>query len=476
MGNWKIVTIGASGGGADPGTYFAVIGADGTNNGTWTDTNRCNSIIVDDDYNVYSGWTVSSNNSYQGILLMQDANGAVQFKKNLTISNSTNYNSVRGMAFDDSGRIHIFGCQSPSYSNGLGLSCHSASDGSKIYGRGISDPEGGTPENGNDSFMTQGLQLTSDGKLALGFVNQISSSDNRINTMLLTPGSSSYTVNRAGKYEFQGGTNTTRGNGLYFVSSYDNKSWTCGDVVGRNGIAAFDASGGTTGSFGISYYRGYAVFLHMSNSTGNWYWANTFSSESGQYLYLMKYTASGTYQWTRRMGPASSSSYVNTIDSYFGGAWEDSNGDVYWSVKGSNSNQFGGQYESMTMVFKFNSSGTLQWSRRFWLYNNSSFAASIYGDPTDAGAIYITTRGDNPFFVKYPKDGSVTGNWTLGGRTLYISSDVGLSVLSTTAFNNISSGAYNPDFESTNVTPGTSGGSFTVSNLSQNPKTALNLT
>jgi len=474
MSGIMMVMLGASGG-ADPGTFFAVIGKDGTSNGSWTDTNRCNQILVDDDFNVYSAWTVSATNSVQAILLKQDANGAVLYKKNLQNGASTNYNSVRGMCFDSSGRIHMFNCAGASSSNVLGLSCHDPSDGSQNYARGISDPSGGTPENGNDSYMANHLQPTGNGKLALGFTVNIAHNNNRINTMIVTPGSSSYSVDRAGKYEFSAGTNTTRGNGLYFVGSYNNKCWTCGDVVNRNGMAVFDTSGSTTGSFGINYYRGYTQFLYMNNSTGNWYWQGTFSSESGQYLYLMKYTSGGSHTWTRRVGPASSSSYVSTVDPYYGGAWEDSNGDVYWSVKGSNTNQHGGSYESMSMLFKFNSSGTLQWSRRFWIQNNSSFAADVFGDEKDDGAIYLTTRGDNPYFVKYPKDGSITGSYTLGSRTFKISSDVSLTSQSAGAFTSIST-SYGPDFESTNITPGTTGGGFSVSNLSQSPKTALNMT
>ena len=94
MSGIMMVMLGASGG-ADPGTFFAVIGKDGTNNGSWTDTNRCNQILVDDDFNVYSAWTVSATNSVQAILLKQDANGAVLYKKNLQNGASTNYNSVR---------------------------------------------------------------------------------------------------------------------------------------------------------------------------------------------------------------------------------------------------------------------------------------------------------------------------------------------------------------------------------------------
>ena len=457
--------------GADPGNFFAVRGNNGTVNNPWNDAHRCNQVIIDEDYNVYSGWTIASNNSVQGALLKQDSSGGIIYKKSLGGSASTNYNSVQGMSFDSAGRLHILNCSSPSYGNNYALNCLDPSDGSITYSRGITV---GQPENGNDPSMSDLLRLTSNGKIVCGYATKTGTYSQRIITMLWTPGSSSYTLNRAGQYEFQGAIGTVRGNGPYFVSSYDNKSWVCADTASRNGISSFSDSG-STGGFGISYYRNYAKFHYMNDSTGNWYWSNCAGSEAGNYVYFMKYNASGSHQWTRKFGPATSSSYLSAIYTYYGGAWEDSNGDVYLSM-GSRNPSSGYANENNMTVFKLNSSGVTQWARRFWITSRDSYAANIYGDTKDDGSIYLTTQQNHQYFVKYPKDGNLTGSWNLGGQNLNISSDVGINNSSNSSYSNISSGAYNPDFTNTNYTVPTSGYPLTVSNMSNNPPTALNLT
>ena len=160
----------------------------------------------------------------------------------------------------------------------------------------------------------------------------------------------------------------------------------------------------------------------------------------------------GTVQWLSWSG-LNTSGYAAAVDIEF-----DSSGNIY--VLGYDQWQTGSYG---VFLCKFNSTGTLQWTRAFRSSGIFPGGLSISGDYAYFNiGMYDSDKG--PMIVKYPLDGSVTGTYTVGGKSLVISS---LSL--TSVRNNGSAGQYWSEV-SYSVSSGSSwtrsSGDYTISNLS----------
>jgi uncharacterized delta-60 repeat protein len=157
---------------------------------------------------------------------------------------------------------------------------------------------------------------------------------------------------------------------------------------------------------GASSERGYAVAIDSSN---NIYVAGEVSSAgAGNNDFLLaKYNSSGTIQWQRVLGGASNERGQ--------GVTVDSSDNVY--AFGFTESTGAGNYDFL--LAKYNSSGTIQWQRVLGgvSYDNGNSVAidssdnvCIIGETTSTGA------GGNDFLLaKLPSNGSLTGTYVLDG-------------------------------------------------------------
>lgn len=121
--------------------------------------------------------------------------------------------------------------------------------------------------------------------------------------------------------------------------------------------------------------------------------------QGGNEALLAKYNTSGTLQWQRILGGASS-------DIAFGVAL-DTSGNIY--IAGRTSSQGAGNNDFL--IAKYNSSGTIQWQRTFG--NSASNIANSIDLDSSNNICVLGSSGVFALLLKVPSDGSLTG--TYGG-------------------------------------------------------------
>ena len=150
---------------------------------------------------------------------------------------------------------------------------------------------------------------------------------------------------------------------------------------------------GTTSSNDIAY--GVAV-----DSSGNIYIAGVANGLACGFI--AKYDTNGTLQWQ---------SGTSGTSAYFYGVAVDSSGNVYAVGEGG-----GSPSGNPILVVKFDSSGTVQWKRRFY-DTNSSYGKGIAVD--SSGNVYVTGMWNNPStsinnIIVMKLDSSGTIQWQRG--------------------------------------------------------------
>jgi len=204
--------------------------------------------------------------------------------------------------------------------------------------------------------------------------------------------------------------NTSAGNTDLFVVKYNSsgtKQWT--KQLGSSGLDS--ANGITIDSSGNVYVTGVTFGgLDWNTSAG----AND--------LFVVKYNSSGTKQWTKQLGSASSD--------FANGVATDSSGNVYvvGGTKGAKLNSDNKRGMTEAFVIKYNSSGARQWTRLLGTWRKD-FANAVAID--SSGNIYVagaTERDledeprkdfagkDDLFVVKYDSKGKKQWTKQLGTK------------------------------------------------------------
>ena len=144
------------------------------------------------------------------------------------------------------------------------------------------------------------------------------------------------------------------------------------------------------------------------DSSGNVYSGGYHASDN----YFVKMNSSGTLQWVKTFGGGQAFPNNGAVDSV---------GNVYTQVNNG----------TVAFLVKFNSSGTVQWQR------------TIYGAASTSNCGTVVVLSDNFLFVTFsasdgsgvnaypmvvPTDGSKTGTYTVGGKTItYTSSSLSIA-------------------------------------------------
>jgi len=240
------------------------------------------------------------------------------------------------------------------------------------------------------------------------------------------------------------------------LDSSDNVYLACNGKAGAAYNRGYLIKYNSSGTFQWQTYVGYTLcgsfeveFRDVAtDSAGNVYVVGPLNSSSQWRCLIVKYNSSGTLQWVRR--------YLISSRTLGYGISIDSSDNIY--VTGV-CNQGG----LPSFLLKYNTSGTLQWAREM----KASASGNIYYQYISDVAIGInknpvvvsyaklstSTTDDKIFVYQVPADGSATGTFTLSGVPWTYSISSGNDDSSTTGLNYGTTGVTSSTFTPTISTP-----------------------
>jgi hypothetical protein len=196
------------------------------------------------------------------------------------------------------------------------------------------------------------------------------------------------------------------------------------------------------------YYEGGSVV----DTSGNLYVSGTGLGSGNWFPFVAKYNSSGTLQWQQTLSGANfttkaiystgngnlaaASNQQNTDSRWVTSLFNQSTGAVIWQreltgvsgivARGVATDSDGNVYSlgrvgvSELYIAKYNSSGTLQWQRRITMSGGGMFRpdeANIF--VTDNLDFYVGFNHEiGSYCLRLPQDGSLTGTYVLGSRTI----------------------------------------------------------
>ena len=169
-------------------------------------------------------------------------------------------------------------------------------------------------------------------------------------------------------------------------------------------LAKYDGSGNLTWQRAIQQTSRYDWFSSVAtDSSNNVYVVGGIYDGGSTYTgHIWKWNSSGTLQWMRQI------SAVQTGGNNQKGVRVavDPTGNVYWMTQNPSS-------PATKYIIKYNSSGTIQWQRSWNAAANTSTEVDI---KVDNDFIFLVGRvtGLDGYIAKLPTDGSKTGTYTVG--------------------------------------------------------------
>jgi uncharacterized delta-60 repeat protein len=342
------------------------------------------SVAMDSNDNVYMVGNIGPSGSYDAFMAKYDSAGTIQWQQTLSGGQSTE-EFVSDMAIDSNNNVYVTGYTRIDAGTSWLLIYKYNSEGVIQWQQTL----------GNGIFGDTGTAIT------------IDSSDNV------------YVCGRFVNY-FQ----------LVKYDSAGVVQWQIQTSDNAQGRAVTTDSSGNVYAFGTN--DSYDIMLVKYDSAGNFQWEKGLDSNGINepaeittdsndniymtgYLYgailIMKFNTEGVIQWQRTLsGAEDDTSYTIAIDS---------SDNVY--VGGSSRSVFnagaGSSYLRNSIIFKYNSSGEIQWQRSI----SGEYTDQIAGVAIDSrDNVYVTgyTRStsskDDIFLAKLPNDGSLTGTYSLG--------------------------------------------------------------
>ena len=235
--------------------------------------------------------------------------------------------------------------------------------------------------------------------------------------------------NSAGSLQFQKSATTAGASvGNQLDANYGNMIITPNDYiipVGKTHSAS--GSGVVVGSVAnisaagvLDWHREMAGYVNgieavAADSSNNIYLGARAGTSPANVPYIMKLNSAGTKQWARKIEGSASGTIWSA--SYPRRMAVDSSDNVYLVSNGDvNNSASGGANNEAVMVFKYNSSGVLQWSR--YIQGSISHMGTQSRITIDGSDMIISSYGQlqspsySMLFFKLPTDGSKTGSYT----------------------------------------------------------------
>jgi hypothetical protein len=356
----------------------------------------------------FGATNLTAGGDYDGYVAKYSSTGALLWVRQFGGSNpATDLLSPFGVAVDGAGSVYVSGY---------------------FFG---SDSVGSFTFNSGGAFVSEAFIAKLDGNGTVVWAKALGSSQGDIGYSLALDGAGNLYLAGAfqGTATFGSTTLTSAGNNDGFVAKLDN----AGTVVWARRM------GGSSDD---------QVFDIAVDNSGNVYIAGTFSSSTASFgsttltnagnydVFVTKLSSAGTFLWTRGQG--------GSMDDEPGDIKVDRTGNVY--VTGF----LGGDPVSFTggnvFIFKYNTSGTLQWSRTssgngdesgtgLALDNSGNLYVTGYfsGTMTFQNVTFTSTGGENPVLFKLNSNGIMLWSKQFGGG----GTDIPLVALAVDASNNI---------------------------------------
>lgn len=175
-------------------------------------------------------------------------------------------------------------------------------------------------------------------------------------------------------------------------------------------IMSFNSAGTELWGRRLSNGTDNITFNAMTKDSSDNYYVCGYNNTLNQ-SFIVKYNSSGTIQWQRTINSCTAQSI--TIDSV---------GDIYIYAAGNSTTFY---------ILKYNSSGVIQWQRQF-VYQSTLLRASQIGDIkilNSESSIVLAViayqsslgTGYNRLIYKYPANGSKTGTYAIGSKSVIVS-------------------------------------------------------
>jgi hypothetical protein len=268
------------------------------------------------------------------------------------------------------------------------------------------------------------------------------------------------------QYHFQGYSNTlSAADGDLAVDSSDyliagvKAEDSSGSGANVGNLARFTSTGTVDWSIQITDYDG--VRSVTTDSSDNAYAAS--SDTSSVIPHISKFNSSGTRQWARKIaGSATGTVWSQGVPEAMA---VDSSDNLYVLGRADiNNTGTGGVNKQALIVFKYNSSGVLQWSR-YIQSNQANISSQNYAISIDGTNFVVSTTAGaqdsgnkmSSIFINLPTDGSKTGTYTNTAYTpnfiiYYYALDVAESEDTSSAVS-----SYSWSFNTTSLTEGATG-------------------
>lgn len=374
-------------------------------------------IATDSSKNMYVAGTYKNSSGFLICYVAKfNASGTLQWQReNYILSNSSlNFNDA--LAVDSSGNVYVGGMHANGTATGAFLIKYNSS-GTLQWQRSLQNPA-----SGNNARIYRIAIDSSGNPYAVGEYYSIQTPYSEREPFVVKYNSSGvlqwqrYLSNKAGSAANESGYGiavdssanvyitglhvfTASANQMAFIAKYNSSGtlqWQRWDYISTSAQDVFYCA--AVDSSGNIYVAG-----RQLNAAG-----------SGYIGTISKYNSSGTVQWRRTLTSPNVSAWQYL---QFKGIAVDSSANVYVISADQNIAQTG---NFATYIFKYNTSGTIQWQRRFidsytvpGNAQNNNIVVDSGNDLLITSGMKNSSGGINAFIARIPNDGSKTGTYVI---------------------------------------------------------------
>jgi uncharacterized delta-60 repeat protein len=360
-------------------------------------------VYVEDVYSTYLYTGTGSTQSIPNNIRLGDGATSSGWIATLSIPSTTTSTYGEYVTVDSGGNVYVCGQLNTTVSTELFIAKYNSSGifqwQKSIGGANNSSGSSVTVDNNNNVYVcgstTQGSPATDDFLIAKYNSSGTLQWQVRLGNTTAAQTAEGIKTDDSGNIYVVGYTGSGAGGFDAQLAKYD----TTGAIQWQRSLGL----GGTAYNFG----RDIAV-----DSSGNCYICGSLETlGSGYRMLVAKYNTSGELQWQRRLLESST-----PTDDRAQGIAVDSSGNVY--ICGHSKNQLNTAYTDF-IIAKYNTSGVLQWQRRFGATSQQSYGSSIAVD--SGGNVYVngyssaTPSGTNRMLIaKYDTSGVLQWQRSLG--------------------------------------------------------------